>query len=223
MATCLPFCIRRKFSLLLKQEDSVQWCFLHFRSKISSMTATNDVSILGSWFRASYSKYVYEHPTRSNDNILVLLQDLYMFRVPAVPIIRSTILQLTATGMTYITLDREMYGKICFIQGPTRCTCIFYFLYRYLYVFRVLFSPIIRSTIAMRVFMVLVSYSIGAGTGWDTGHPHTFSTVSYRLSESVPDRAKIVRVSRVPNSICSNGITHPNHTHKYGCTLQLCS
>jgi hypothetical protein len=39
-------------------------------------------------------KYAYEYPTRCNDNALVLLQDLYMFRVPAVPIIRSTILQL---------------------------------------------------------------------------------------------------------------------------------
>jgi hypothetical protein len=32
-----------------------------------------------------------------------------MFRVPAVPIIRSTILQLTVTGITYITLDREVF------------------------------------------------------------------------------------------------------------------
>jgi hypothetical protein len=31
---------------------------------------------LGSWFRASCSKYVYEYPTRCNDNILVLFQDL---------------------------------------------------------------------------------------------------------------------------------------------------
>jgi hypothetical protein len=29
------------------------------------------------------------------DNILVLLQDLYMFRVPVVPIIKSTVLQWT--------------------------------------------------------------------------------------------------------------------------------
>jgi hypothetical protein len=38
----------------------------------------------------------------ATDNILVLLQDLYMFRLPAVPIIRSTILQLTVTAITYI-------------------------------------------------------------------------------------------------------------------------
>jgi hypothetical protein len=50
--------------------------------------------------------FVHEYPTSCND-ILVLLQDLYMFRVPAVPIIRSTIVQLTVTGITYITLDRE--------------------------------------------------------------------------------------------------------------------
>jgi hypothetical protein len=68
---------------------------------------------LGSCFRASYSKYVYEYPTRCND-ILVLLKDLYMFRVPAVPIIRSTILQLAVTGMTYITLDGEMFGDVHF-------------------------------------------------------------------------------------------------------------
>jgi hypothetical protein len=36
--------------------------------------------------------------------------------------------------------------------------------------------------------MVLVCYSIGAGTG--LGHPHTFSTVS------LTDRAKSVRVSQ---------------------------
>jgi hypothetical protein len=63
---------------------------------------------IGSWFRASYSKYVSEYPTRCNDNILVLLQDLYMFRLPAVPIIRSTILQLTVTAITNITLDGEI-------------------------------------------------------------------------------------------------------------------
>jgi hypothetical protein len=34
------------------------------------------------------------------DNVLVLLQDIYMFRVPAVPIIKSTALQLTVTGIT---------------------------------------------------------------------------------------------------------------------------
>jgi hypothetical protein len=42
--------------------------------------------------------------------ILVLFQDLYMFWVPAVPIIRSTILQLAVIGITYIVLDCEMYG-----------------------------------------------------------------------------------------------------------------
>jgi hypothetical protein len=71
-------------------------------------------AILGPWFRASYSKYAYEYPTRYNDNVLVLLQDLYMFRVPAVPIIRSTILQLTVTGITCITMDREVYGNVHF-------------------------------------------------------------------------------------------------------------
>jgi hypothetical protein len=40
-----------------------------------------------------------------------------MFRVPAVPIIRSTILQLAVTGITYITLDREMYGNVHY-KGP---------------------------------------------------------------------------------------------------------
>jgi hypothetical protein len=57
-------------------------------------------------------KYVYECATSCNGNVLVLVQDLYMFQVPAVPIIRSTELQLTVTGITYITLDREMYGNI---------------------------------------------------------------------------------------------------------------
>jgi hypothetical protein len=33
--------------------------------------------------------------------MLVLLQDVYVFRVPAVPIIRSTILQLAVTGITW--------------------------------------------------------------------------------------------------------------------------
>jgi hypothetical protein len=41
-----------------------------------------------------------------------------MFRVPAVPIIRSTILQLAVTGITYITLDREMYGNVHFKDCP---------------------------------------------------------------------------------------------------------
>jgi hypothetical protein len=59
--------------------------------------------ILGSWFRASYSKYVYEYPTRCSD-IFVLFQYLYMFRLPAVPIIRSTILQLIVTGITYCNI-----------------------------------------------------------------------------------------------------------------------
>jgi hypothetical protein len=64
------------------------------------------------------SKYVYEYPTRCNDNVLVLFQDLYMFRVPAVPIIRSTILQSTVAGITYIMLDREMYGNVHFKGCP---------------------------------------------------------------------------------------------------------
>jgi hypothetical protein len=41
-----------------------------------------------------------------------------MFRVPAVPIIRSTILQLTVTGITYITLDCETYGNVHFKGIP---------------------------------------------------------------------------------------------------------
>jgi hypothetical protein len=35
--------------------------------------------------------------------MLVLLQDLYMFCVPAVLIISSTLLQLAVAGITYIT------------------------------------------------------------------------------------------------------------------------
>jgi hypothetical protein len=41
----------------------------------------------------------------------VLLQDFYMFRVPAVPITMRTTLQLTVIGITYITLDTEVYGS----------------------------------------------------------------------------------------------------------------
>jgi hypothetical protein len=43
-----------------------------------------------------------EHPTRCNCIILVLFQDPYMFRVPALPIIRSTILQLAVIGVIYM-------------------------------------------------------------------------------------------------------------------------
>jgi hypothetical protein len=41
-----------------------------------------------------------------------------MFRVPAVPIIRSTILQSAFTGITYITLQGEMYGNVHFKGCP---------------------------------------------------------------------------------------------------------
>jgi hypothetical protein len=44
----------------------------------------------------------YMYMNIQKDNILLLLQDLYMFLVPAVPINRSTILQLTVTGITHI-------------------------------------------------------------------------------------------------------------------------
>jgi hypothetical protein len=37
-----------------------------------------------------------------------------MCRVPAVPIIRNTVPQLAITGITYIRLDREMYGNVHF-------------------------------------------------------------------------------------------------------------
>jgi hypothetical protein len=37
-----------------------------------------------------------------------------MFRVPVVPIIRSIVLQLTVTCITYITLEREVYGNVQF-------------------------------------------------------------------------------------------------------------
>jgi hypothetical protein len=47
-----------------------------------------------------------------------------MFRVPALPIIRSTIVQLTLTGKTYITLDGEMYGNVHFKVVPETCTDI---------------------------------------------------------------------------------------------------
>jgi hypothetical protein len=68
---------------------------------------------LGVWPRLSqlnknYHKYVYEYPARCNGITLVLLQDFYTSRVPAVPIVRSTILHLAVTGITYITLDGEM-------------------------------------------------------------------------------------------------------------------
>jgi hypothetical protein len=42
----------------------------------------------------------------------------YMFRVPAVPIIRNTILQSAVIGVTYITLNRETYGKVHFKSCP---------------------------------------------------------------------------------------------------------
>jgi hypothetical protein len=64
--------------------------------------------------KEEYTKYVYEYPTRCNDNNLVLFQGLYMFRVPAVPIIGSTILQLAVTGITYITLHLVGYSYTCF-------------------------------------------------------------------------------------------------------------
>jgi hypothetical protein len=69
--------------------------------------------ILG-WFRVSYYKYVYKYPERCNDNIFVLLQDLCMYRVPAVPIIMSSVMQLTVTGTTYIALDHEVCGNVHF-------------------------------------------------------------------------------------------------------------
>jgi hypothetical protein len=47
-----------------------------------------------------------------------------------------------------INLCFKHLKSICFVQGPTRCTCTLYFSYRYLYMFRVLFAPIIRSTTA---------------------------------------------------------------------------
>jgi hypothetical protein len=59
------------------------------------------IKIYNGWMHA---KYVYEYPTRSNDDVLALLQYLYMFRVPAVPIIRSTVLQLTDTGPNSTTV-----------------------------------------------------------------------------------------------------------------------
>jgi hypothetical protein len=59
-------------------------------------------------------KYVYEDPTRCNGYIFVLFQDLYMFRVPAVPIIRSTILQLTVTGIT--RCNTKCLYKMC-VEG----------------------------------------------------------------------------------------------------------
>jgi hypothetical protein len=50
--------------------------------------------------------------------MLVLFQDLYMFRAPSLPFIRSTILQLAVIGITYIALDREMYGSVHFKVCP---------------------------------------------------------------------------------------------------------
>jgi hypothetical protein len=41
-----------------------------------------------------------------------------MLQLPAVPTIRSTILLLAVTGITYITLDREMYGNVHFKGCP---------------------------------------------------------------------------------------------------------
>jgi hypothetical protein len=78
----------------------------------------------------------------------------------------------------------RVYFVCMFNSSPTRCTLYYLFLswQRKLYVFRVLFAPIIRNTTAAyshRFCMVLVCYSIGAGTG--LGHLKHFSTVSYRL------------------------------------------
>jgi hypothetical protein len=55
------------------------------------------------------AKCVYEYATRYNDNFLVSLQDLYTFRVPVVPIIRSTILQLTVTDYSRFSKHAVFY------------------------------------------------------------------------------------------------------------------
>jgi hypothetical protein len=46
---------------------------------------------LGSWFRSSFSTYVYKYPTTCNNGIFFITRLLYMFRALSVPIIRSTL------------------------------------------------------------------------------------------------------------------------------------
>jgi hypothetical protein len=61
---------------------------------------------------------MYKKIQRDATIISWFFQDLCMFRVPAVPIIRSTILQLAVIGIAYITLDREIYGNVHFKGCP---------------------------------------------------------------------------------------------------------
>jgi hypothetical protein len=68
----------------------------------------------------------------------------------------------------------DLMYHICLIQVQLDVHCILFFYRRQLYIFPVLFAPIIRSSTAAyshRLCVVLVCYSIGAGTG--LGHPHT--------------------------------------------------
>jgi hypothetical protein len=97
-----PNLLKTKRNVLYIRSQSVPRC-KHFRHGYKNQSVSDYKSKVPT---CSYirTKHVYEYPERCNDNILVLFQDLYMFRVPAVPFIRSTILQLAVTGKTYCNI-----------------------------------------------------------------------------------------------------------------------
>jgi hypothetical protein len=78
------------------------------------VTAAKNPVFLDLWFRASFSKYILHTkcPTRCNTSILILLQDhSTCFGYFLYPSSWVQLLQLTATGTTYVTLDRELCGN----------------------------------------------------------------------------------------------------------------
>jgi hypothetical protein len=75
--------------------------------------------VLSSWYRTSFSTYVYKYSTKCNNIVLVLLQDhSTCFEQSPRPSSGVQQLQLTVTGITYLTFDREFCGKVHFKICP---------------------------------------------------------------------------------------------------------
>jgi hypothetical protein len=110
LVSILSVFILRYYSYLRCIIDNITYITYKTINRSTISHISNYSSILGSWFRASFSTYVYKYPTRCNNCVLFYCE----ITVHVSGTLRAHHQQLTVTGITYVTLDREFCGNVHF-------------------------------------------------------------------------------------------------------------
>jgi hypothetical protein len=125
-----------------------------------------------------------------------------------VPTLKCTDMHKKLFELLYIHLYTSSVDTLyMFYSGPTRCTLYSLFLSSLALHVSGAICPIISSTTAAYSHRLCMVWCVIPLEQYWFGTPLHLSMVSFRLSQT---------------STCSSAITHHNHTHTYGCMLQLC-